>query len=297
VKRWYDAVRAESEITAAEYLRRLNALVRFTKMQPREMVEKCRAEGDGRAFVVGLAKELGRRGMSGGYVYNHAKALGSWLEYNHIPTPLSAVRVRLGRLSRQLPRRFPGPLPTKAEVLRLVESCSSPSAKLALGLAAFSGLRPGQVRELAFSNLVEFSTAGKQFSQVPSRIDMINAVTGRKYYSFLSADGCELLLDDLSTRGHVASTETVVTKQGLTEADRVLRVAKVKWFELRRFFASSWELAALQLPNRPLPHDAISFTLGHAVNGDFPIDRSFFDPKVIGLLRQGYTQIEKECFK
>lgn len=296
MKRWYDAVRVESEITAAEYLRRLNALVRFTKMQPREMVEKCQAEGNGRAFVVGLAKGLGGRGMSSGYVYNHAKALASWLEYNHIPTPLRGVRVRLGRLSRQLPRRSPRPPPIKTEVLRLVESCTSPGAKLALELAAFSGLRPGQVRELAFSNLVEFSTAGNQFSQVPSRIDLENAVTGRKYYSFLSADGCELLLDDLSTRGHVASKETVVTERGLAEADRVLRVAKVKWFELRRFFASSCELAALQLPNRPLPHDAISFTLGHAVNGAFPIDRSFFDSKIVGMLRQGYTQIEKECF-
>ena len=32
---------------------------------------------------------------------------------------------------------------TKKQVLRLIESCGSPGAKLAVALAAFSGLRPG----------------------------------------------------------------------------------------------------------------------------------------------------------
>jgi hypothetical protein len=61
---------------------------------------------------------------------------------------------------------------TGEDVAKLVDSCWSPGAKLAVGLAAFSGLRPGQVRELAFSNLVEFSTARKQFSQIPSQIEV-----------------------------------------------------------------------------------------------------------------------------
>jgi len=78
------------------------------------------------------------------------------------------------------------------------------------------------------------------------------------------------------------------------EADRVLRAGNVKWFELRRFFRASCEWAALQLPNRPLPSDAVSFMLGHYVQ--WSLSLSSFNPKTVPMLRQGYIQIEKECF-
>jgi len=82
-------------------------------------------------------------------------------------------------------------------------------------LAVHSGLRPGQVRRLVFENLVEFSLPKKQFLEVPSRIDLENAVTGSEYCSFLSTGGCKLLLDDLSTRSHPVLKERVVTGGGV----------------------------------------------------------------------------------
>jgi hypothetical protein len=139
-------------------------------------------------------------------------------------------------LSKRLPKSYLKPLPRKEDVMHLLGSCVSPGAKLAVGLAAFSGLRPGQVRELVLSNLVEFSTASQQFSRIPSQIELRNQVTWRRYYTFLSTSGCKHLLDDLSTRSQVSSKETVVTKRGFAEAGRVVRAAKVKWFELRHFF-------------------------------------------------------------
>ena len=61
-------------------------------------------------------------------------------------------------LSKQAPSSsYLKQLPTKKQVLRLIESCGSPGARLAVTLAAFSGLDRGQIRELVFQNLVEFS--------------------------------------------------------------------------------------------------------------------------------------------
>jgi len=197
-------------------------------------------------------------------------------------------------LSKRLPKSYLKPLPRKEDVMRLLESCVNPGAKLAVGLAAFSGLRPGQVRELAFQNLAEFSAASKQFSQIPSRIDLKNQVTGRRYYTFLSTGGCKLLLDDLSTRSQPVLKEWVVTRRAWAEASRVLRGAKVKWFELRHFFRGSCEWAALHLPKRPLPSNAISFMLGNYVQGE--VDLSPSNPKIVPMLRQGYSQVEKVCF-
>lgn len=67
---------------------------------------------------------------------------------------------------KQLPRRYLKQPPTKVEVLRLLESCNGSGDKLAVGLAAFSGLKPGVLRWLTLRNLVEFSASGKQFPQV-----------------------------------------------------------------------------------------------------------------------------------
>jgi integrase len=197
-------------------------------------------------------------------------------------------------LSKRLPKGYLKPLPRKEDVVRLLESCSGQGAKLAVGLAAFSGLRPGQVRELAFSNLVEFSMARKQFSRIPSQIELRNEVTWRKYYTFLSTSGCKHLLDDLSTRSQVSSKETVVTRRGLSEAGRVVRAAKVKWFELRHFFRGSCEWAELRLAKRPLPPEAIRFMLGNYVQEE--LDLSPFDSKIVEMLRQGYGMVEQECF-
>lgn len=52
-------------------------------------------------------------------------------------------------LSRQVPRYMKMP-PTKDQVLQLVDACQSAGAKLAVALAAFSGLGPGQVKRLVF---------------------------------------------------------------------------------------------------------------------------------------------------
>ena len=40
--------------------------------------------------------------------------------------------------------------PTKSDIVKLVESCKTPGAKLAVALAAFSGLDPAQIESLSF---------------------------------------------------------------------------------------------------------------------------------------------------
>ena len=199
-------------------------------------------------------------------------------------------------LSRRIPRSWIKPLPRKEEVLRLLQSCGSPGAKLAVALAARSGLKPGQVKSLVYQNLVEFSTMGNQLSQVPSRIELRNRVSWKKYYTFLSTVGCEQLLVDLGAKSQpVSPKEAVLSGKALAEAAQVLRKADVRWFELRHFFRMSCNLAEMEF--RALRPEMIQFMLGNAVKGDFPIARSFFDSKVVGMLRQGYSQVEKQSFR
>jgi hypothetical protein len=91
VKRWYNTLRADSTITAEAHLRRLNHLVHWMKLQPKQMVEKYQAERAAGDFIVDLATKFKARGMPTVNIYSHVEALGSWFEHNAIMTCQHAI--------------------------------------------------------------------------------------------------------------------------------------------------------------------------------------------------------------
>jgi hypothetical protein len=166
---------------------------------------------------------------------------------------------------------------------------------LAVGLAVFSGLRPGQVKGLAFRNLVEFSTAGKKFSHVPSRIEIETVVGNRRitfvrFYTFLSRRGCRWLLEDLKTRSQSASAYSpVVAAQSFREAEKAVHAAGLKWFDLRDYFHQSFMV--LDLSSR-----TVRFMLGHPLKEWEKGYMDAFNPKAVSFLRRRYAKVERQFF-
>jgi len=187
--------------------------------------------------------------------------------------------------------------PTKDDIVRLVESCGSPGGKLAVGLAAFSGLKPGVLRELMLRNLVELSLPGLQFLQAPSRIE----VEGRrrfsrvKFYTFLSSSGCRYLLGELKARSQPLSPDSlVVDHQAFREADEAVHGAGVRWLDLGRYFISCFMVTEL---DTGLRREEIYFMSGHVIKEeDLAHLRDFFHPKSVEIMRKGYVQVERRFF-
>jgi hypothetical protein len=179
--------------------------------------------------------------------------------------------------------------PTKNDILKLLDACQSPGAKLAVGLAAFSGLHPRQVKELVFRNLVEFSLPKKQFSEVPSRIQMLEAVGNRRatvvrYYTFLASRGCGWLLEGLQNQTQPLSRESpVVTGQAFTEAERAVHAAGLRWHDLRDYFWAACVKVGI-------PHYAVDFMLGRVLRGS---DRFRNLPAEVSYLRKQYVKVEQ----
>jgi hypothetical protein len=169
---------------------------------------------------------------------------------------------------------------------------------LAVALAAFSGLRPGQVRELALENVVELSLPGLQFSQMPARIELGSVMRRRpvlRWYTFLSTSGCRWLLDELKLRTTPPSAESlVVTGQAFTEADGALHKAGVRWLDLRDYFNACF----MTLSTPQIASVAVHFMLGHAVEREAQkhFMRSFFNQGTIRSLRESYVRVEKKFF-
>lgn len=186
-------------------------------------------------------------------------------------------------------------LPTKEQVLGLLESCASPGAKVAIALAAFGGLGPGQVKKLAFRSLVEFSLTKKRFSKIPSRIQMREAVGSRRasvvrYYTFLSSRGCEWLLRDLKSRPQPRAESSVVTGEALKEAESGIRAAGLRWHDLRDYFHVCFD-RALSSSSAP-----VDFMLGHVIKEDEMTHVWRFDPQRIEWMRDRYVEVEKQFF-
>jgi hypothetical protein len=189
----------------------------------------------------------------------------------------------------QRSRRFLKQPPGKAQVLGLVESCDKPGARLAVALAAFSGLGPGQVRELALENVVELSLPGLQFSQVPARIELRSVMRRRalKWYTFLSTSSCRWLLDELKLRSTPPSAESlVVTEQAFMEADGALHETRVRWHDLRDFFHQSCVVGGMS-------NLEADFILGHELGSA----GRFVNPsRAVDYLRNKYVEVEKRFF-
>jgi hypothetical protein len=193
-------------------------------------------------------------------------------------------------LSKQaLTRYMKRPL-TKVEVGKLLDACKSPGAKLAVALAAHSGLGPGQLKKLVFRNLMEFSLAKKQFVGVPSRIQMLEAVGNQRttvvrYYTFLSTQGCEWLLEDLKSRPQPRGESTVVTEEAFKLAEKTVHAAGLRWHELRDFFHSCCVLVNM-------PRAAVNFMLGHVLCREDRFDRIGLSQEV-DYMRKKYAKVEE----
>jgi hypothetical protein len=174
-----------------------------------------------------------------------------------------------------------------------VDACCHPRARLAVALAAHSGLKTGQVRELVFSDLVEFSIASKQFTQIPSRISLRNQVTRRKYYSFLSTAGCRWLLEDLKTRRQpLTAGSPVVTGVASREAEKTVHGAGFRWGDLRDYFHACFMTTMISSSSVP-----VDFMLGHMIDeAALTHVWRFFDPQRIKWMRARYAQVEKQYF-
>jgi len=160
---------------------------------------------------------------------------------------------------------------------------------VAIGLAAFSGLRPAELKKLMIRDFVDLSLPVLQFSVVPSRINVRNQRTFQEFYTFLSTEDCLDLVADLKTRA-VSQNSVAVTEPTFRAADKMIHASDMRWLDLRQYFRACFLLADSRLPQA-----AVSFMAGYAAGKEDQFF-NFFSPKTVQLMRQGYAQVEKQSF-
>jgi hypothetical protein len=195
-------------------------------------------------------------------------------------------------LSRQVTKSYWRQPPTREAVEKLLDSCPSAGSKLAVALAAFSGLGPGQVKKLVFQNLVEYSLVKRRFVEVPSRIQIVElpGIRNRqsaimKYSTFLSSRGCGWVLEDSKSRSQPLQVGSpVIMEQAFKEAEEAVHAAGIRWHDLRDYFyASCMKVGVSQ--------HVIDFMLGHVTRRDHVRETL---SREIDYLRKEYRKVDEQ---
>jgi len=234
IRRWYDNTSRGSKVTADVYARRLSAICKRLEINPFDLVEM--SKGDRYKLLLDFVSGEEKRGMAGSYITSSMKALKSWLAHNSIfikrpikikgaertPT-LKNERVptqkELGRIFRDATLRdrvscaimaFSGVRP---EVLGNYVGHDGltigdfPEMEIVGGkktITEISETVRGEkvIKEVPAIEWGEAEGGEVVFQQTPTRILVREELSksGKKYFTFLTSEGCEYLAEYLNKR-------------------------------------------------------------------------------------------------
>jgi integrase len=205
-RRWYENLSRGSDVTAKENARVLFRFLKRHDLSPQRLVEMARED---RRSVENILSDfvavLHGEGKAPGYIANHLKAVKSWLEFNEVRL---VRRIKVG--NRDVKTTIMDErVPTKDE-LRTILLYGSERVRCSISLMAYSGLRPRVLGNssgtdgLVIRDLPEVSISGNQvnFKRRPTMIVIRPQLSkaGHRYFTFLSAEGCEYLKAYLEKR-------------------------------------------------------------------------------------------------
>ena len=203
VKRWYENMARGSVVTADGYLRKLGNFCKSYNITPKTLIKM----GDKKRynFLMDAVSDLEEKEHAGSYVQYILKTVKSWLAYNGI-TITRKIKIR-GALDTPTLREER--VPTQPELKKIFLS-GDKQARAACVLLAHSGVRIQVLGDykgndgLQVGDFPELSIEGKKigFKKTPAIVMVRKELSkaGQKYFTFLSEEGCEYLLDYLSER-------------------------------------------------------------------------------------------------
>ena len=146
-----------------------------------------------------------KRGMSGSYIMSSLKTIRSWLDHHGIRIERK-IKVRG---AERTPTLKDERVPTQKELHKIFLS-GSPRDRACCVFIAHSGVRPEVLGNyqgndgLRVRDFPEMRIEGKEviFDAIPTMIKVREELSksGRKYFSFLSTQGCEYLKEFLESR-------------------------------------------------------------------------------------------------
>ncbi len=206
VRRWLENLERGSPITAEVAWRRIGRACELLNTTPQQMVESAKKNlNQLQDSLADMVADLENQKKAPSYILGILKAAKSWLKYNNI-TMTRTIKVSNASAT---PTVDDEQVPTKEELARILHA-SPPRIKVAEVLMAFADLRPETIGNhngsdgLTIGDLPELKIENNQisFTKMPTMLVVRRPLskTRKKYFTFLSKEGCDILKEYLEQR-------------------------------------------------------------------------------------------------
>ena len=203
IERWYNNVARGSVITADVYLRRLGSFCKDYNVTPEKLIKmKEKTIGN---LLLDAVSDLEEKKSAGSYIASIIKAVKSWLAFNDI---IVKRKIKI-KGAADTPSLADESVPTQAELKQIFLHADT-RGRTACALLAHAGLRNQVLGNykgddgLRIKDFPELSIEGKEilFKKTPAMVIVRKELSKsrKKYFTFLSEEGCEYLIDYLNER-------------------------------------------------------------------------------------------------
>ena len=320
VKRWYENLKAKSEITADNYLRNFGLWLEWLNLTEEKLTEL--AKEDYTALKNLISDQIRRKeneGKAGSYISTSLKPMLSFLKFNNITVHL---QINIKNENRNLTTENER-IPTKDELSTILRSTDT-RGRLEIALMAFSGLRPETLGSYKGTNGLKLSdikdleiVKGKiEFKKIPAEITVRPELSKARhqYLTFLSEEGCKYMTEYLNER--INNKEKISEESPLIlpnesksrketknrfletqlisrEIKKAIKKAGFTWrpYVLRAYFATNLDIAEA---SGKISHSWRQFIMGHKgdIEARYSTNKNLSD-EIKDQIRETYKKCQK----
>ena len=235
VERWYENLRARSQVTSDIYLRNFGLWLEYLNQDPESIISFARDNFEEfKGAVSDKIRELEKKGTMGASISTGIKPMISYLKYYNLSVKLG---INIKNENRNL-KAEKEVIPGKKDLAKILRMATL-RERVSISFMSFSGLRPEVLGNIDGSDGLMIGdipdlkiTEGKvNYDHVPVQINVRPELSKIRtaYFTFLGPEGSEYLKEYLESR--IASGETLkentpvimpVEKQSLEKKNRYL---------------------------------------------------------------------------
>ena len=206
ITRWYENLKAKSNLTSDIYLRNLGLWLELTDMNPDNIIEMAKdhlEEFKGRIFD--QVRKMERDGKQGSYIAVSLRPLLSYLKFYDVVIRLN-MNIRNENRNLTVEQET---IPTNEEMDSIIQRANLRQRTL-IGLVAFSGIRPGAIGNYAgddglrIGDVIDLKVDkdGVNFEKLPALM-IVRAELSKshkRYYTFIGPQSAKYLKEYLNQR-------------------------------------------------------------------------------------------------
>lgn len=320
IKRWYDNLKARSEITADTYLRNLGLWLEWLNLTEEELIKEATENYNNlKNSISDQIRKMESEGKAGSYISTSIKPMLSFLKFNNIT---ARFQINIKNENRNMTTENER-VPTKEELGTILRSANTRS-RMEISLMAYSGLRPealGSYRGdngLKLSDIKEIKINKEKvdFAKMPIQITVRPELSKARhqYFTFLSEEGCiylkeylnerikageklngesPLILPDINMSRKKTENQFLETQLISREIKKAIKKAGFKWrpYVFRAYFATSLDIGESK---GEISHPWRQFIMGHKgdIEATYSTKKRLSD-EIIEQMRQSYKKCEK----